>query len=250
MSSFEKKSQELISKVTQNPLLLNFWEHSYTMDNLILPQNYPTLDDIFAFQDGYAYNVVTEKSLVGEKGGNFKESWLVIASNYFSDPFFIDFTEIAENFPVYFAYHGAGKWEPIKVSHSIDQFNETLRTIFEYAADNTQCTALLKELACKENEFWIEVYENELSNSDTSEEQEVEIKDDDWREVALYITTVGPNKMKVISLLKGKFNLSATEALAMSKSSRIFYAKGAFKFMKASMQQLENLKVSFEVVEL
>ena len=45
------------------------------------------------------------------------------------------------------------------------------------------------------------------------------------QEAELYITNIGPNKMKIISLLKENFNLSGAEALKMSKQERIFFRK-------------------------
>ncbi|MDR2236760.1 MAG: SMI1/KNR4 family protein [Chryseobacterium sp.] len=250
-SLFEKDNEQLKQKVNRFPSLLNFWKHTYPAENLSLPENYPVLEDLLAFQDGYAFNAVSGESLTGEKEGDFKESWLVIARNYFADPFFIDFNDSEDNFPVYFAFHGAGTWEPVKISDDIESFQETLRQIYEHRLNQNNLLILLQQLSVSGNEFWDEVYRNALEMPDqTEEEQNQMINDSDWREAEIYITDIGPNKMKIVSLLKEKYRLSGTEALQMSKSNRILYGKGIFKWMKTSIMELENLGATLEIVML
>ncbi|MGU3375003.1 hypothetical protein [Chryseobacterium sp. M5A1_1a] len=248
---FERENEQLQQKVSQFPSLLNFWRQPYSIENLSLPENYPVIENILAFQDGYAFNSVLTKNLTGEKLGDFKESWLVIASNYFADPFFIDFNDVQENFPVYFAFHGAGKWIPIKVTDSIDEFQEILNKIFENRFDKNYLDSFLKELTISDNEFWDEVYQNVSEMPDrTEEEQSQKSYESDWREAEVYITDIGPNKMKIVSLLKEYYKLSGAEALKMSKENRILYYKGPSKWIQTSVQELENLGATVEIVML
>lgn len=64
----------------------------------------------------------------------------------------------------------------------------------------------------------------------------------------LYITDIGSNKMKIVSMLKEKFNLSGTETLQLSKQDRILYHKGTYRWMAPSIQQLEKLGATVEIV--
>ncbi|KUY29943.1 SMI1/KNR4 family protein [Elizabethkingia ursingii] len=248
---FERKNEQLLQKISQFPSLLNFWKQTYSIENLVLPENYPTIENLLAFQDGYAFNSHLTKSLTGEKDGDFKENWLVIANNYFADPFFIDFNDVQENFPVYFAFHGAGKWIPTKIADSIHDFQVIMKTIFENRFDKDYLDSFVKELVGLGNEFWDEVYQNVLDLPDRTEEEQCQKKyESDWHEAAVYITDIGPNKMKIVSLLKEAYKLSGGEALQMSKQNRILYHKGPYKWIQGSVQELESLGATIEIVIL
>lgn len=249
LSFYQQANEKLQSKISQFPTLVEFFKFNFAIENLSLPENYPTLENSFDFQDGYAYNSVNNTFLYGQKEGDFKESWLVIATNYFADPFFIDFDESAQNFPVYFAYHGAGKWEPIKIANSIDAFQQKLKAIHQNRFNKEELIKILDIEENSKNEFWNEVVES-CHNLPEIEENEIAQKyvQSDWREAELYLTDVGPNKMKIVSLLKEKFNLSGTEALKMSKQDRIFYHKGTYRWMTPMVQELENLGATIDIV--
>lgn len=248
---FERENEELLQKVNQFPSLQNFLKETYSIENLSLPENYPVMENILSFQEGYAFSSVVTEKLIGEKVGDFKDSWLVIASNYFADPFFIDFNDAKENFPVYFAFHGAGKWTPIQVADSISEFQEILNKIFENRFDKNYLDSFVKELTISDNEFWEEVYQNVSELPDrTEEEQSQKNYESDWREAAVYITDIGPNKMKIVSLLKVAYKLSGGEALQMSKQNRILYHKGPYKWIQGSVQELESLGATVETVML
>jgi len=248
---FERENEELLQKVSQFPSLQNFLKKTYSIENLSLPENYPVIENILSFQEGYAFSSVVTEKLIGEKVGDFKDSWLVIASNYFADPFFIDFNDAKENSPVYFAFHGAGKWTPIQVADSISEFQEILNKIFENRFDKNYLDSFVKELTISGNEFWEEVYQNVSELPDrTEEEQSQKNYESDWREAAVYITDIGPNKMKIVSLLKIAYKLSGGEALQMSKQNRILYYKGPYKWIQGSVQELESLGATVETVML
>lgn len=91
-----------------------------------LPQEYVELSGFKKIQEGYRYNALSNESFVSDKPGKWHKSWYVIAQNEMEDPYFVNFEEENIGFPVYFAYHGAGKWEAIKVASSIEQFAEIL----------------------------------------------------------------------------------------------------------------------------
>lgn len=73
-------------------------------------------EDFEKMQIGYRWDSA-QKTLITNNTGSWKESWYVIAQNALGDPFFVDFD--AENYPVYTAIHGIGRWKALKVSDSI-----------------------------------------------------------------------------------------------------------------------------------
>ncbi|WP_051959932.1 SMI1/KNR4 family protein [Sphingobacterium sp. ML3W] len=248
---YQFENEKLSLKVSQFPALIEFFKNTSEIENLCLPENYPKLETIFNFQNGYTYNSVTNTFLYGEKEGDFKENWLVIATNNFADPFFIDFDDVQQNFPVYFAYHGAGKWSPIKVSASLENFQHILNVLYQHRFNKEELIKIVENEIRSSNEFWEEVHESVLNQSErTAEEQAQKYVETDWREAELYITQVGPNKLKIVSLLKENFKLSGAEALQMSKQERIFFRKNYLKWIEKDIQQLENLGVTVEVVNV
>ncbi len=80
------------------------------------------------------------------------------------DPFYIDFTQENIGFPVYFSYHGMGKWEPILIANTLEQFKQILVKIKSH---ETQLPFDLNSLSLSvdlENKFWEEV--NETCNEE------------------------------------------------------------------------------------
>ena len=135
------------------------------MSNMTLPWNYPNIDKFNDFQAGYRFNANTLENLTGQDGG-FHENWFVVCSNYFADPFFIDISEAEINFPIYYAQHGAGKWNPIKVSNSIIEFGSTLKQLKDLESNSEAFLEYLRKTSNLESELWEEVYQS------TIEEQE------------------------------------------------------------------------------
>lgn len=84
----------------------------------------------------------------------------------------------------------------------------------------------------------------------TEEEQNGKSDESDWHEAEVYFIDIGPNKMKIVSLLKEVYKLSGAEALQMSKQNRILYHKGPYKWIKGSVQELESLGATVETVML
>jgi mRNA-degrading endonuclease HigB of HigAB toxin-antitoxin module len=127
-----------------------------------------------------------------------------LATNYFADPFFVDLNEHAAGFPVYFAYHGQGYWEPLKIADSLEDFQKIIDDVHAVGWDKKALSDYFKPHKDSENPFWKEVYEVIENQEEMSEEAvEEKINDlSDWREANLYITDIGPNKMKIIALLK------------------------------------------------
>ncbi|MDH7444806.1 SMI1/KNR4 family protein [Aquimarina sp. 2201CG14-23] len=141
-----KEIQEFISKGVE-------------LENYCLPHFYPELDSFEDFQIGYKVNGVSGEKETGTKEGDFKEAWYVICSAYANDPFFIDITEMNKNFPVYFAWHGAGKWTAIKVAENISDFSNKIKLLKDLETSNDDIRKEFKKNFDVNNEFWKEVYD-------------------------------------------------------------------------------------------
>lgn len=246
----EKREKENIlwtQKISLFPGIIEFLKEPVRIEGLALPENYASVETIYYFQDGYHYNSVENKILTGEASGEFKPSWIVLASNYFADPFFIDLNEAKEEFPVYFAYHGQGKWEPIKVAENLTAFQKILHQIQSLRFDKEGLIDYFDENIDLENPLWEEVY---TSIEGEDDQEPIETYETMGSEVNLYITDIGPNKMKVIALLKKEFGLSGTEALQLSKEPRILFRTGYTKWLEYDRKQLEDLGVKVEFEDL
>ncbi|WP_337085164.1 hypothetical protein [Elizabethkingia anophelis] len=204
-----------------------------------LPQNYPTVDKFEEFQIGYKIHGWTKENLTGTNEEDFKESWYVLCSNYCDDPFFVDFQEEEKEFPVYFAFHGAGGWTPIKIAENIQDFSKHLIKIKEIENEKEKVISYLSKNFDIKNEFWNEVYrefmEDEVEKSNKNQDWE------DWILGKLIITNIGVNKLKIVNLLKEEFKLTPQEALSLSKQTEIEFKKGYLKHLQFEIKKLNEL---------
>jgi hypothetical protein len=84
-------------------------------------------DGIAEAQLGYSVHA-DGTSLVGSEPGDWKSTWLVIATEDLAgDPIFIDLT--GDEFPVFTAPHGEGTWEPELLATSLQAFGKALREV-------------------------------------------------------------------------------------------------------------------------
>lgn len=146
----------------------NFIEEKTEMANMALPLNYPSIDKFNDFQAGYRFNANTLENLTGQKG-EFDRNWFVICSNYFSDPFIVNISEVENNFPIYYAQHGAGNWTPIKISENITEFLNQLKSIKELEENRELLLDKLKNEFDLKNALWKEVYQSILEEDDDEE---------------------------------------------------------------------------------
>lgn len=114
-------------------------------------------EDFEKMQIGYRWDSA-QKTLITNNTGSWKESWYVIAQNDLGDPFFVDFD--AENYPVYTAIHGIGRWKALKVSDSIYNFIEILDKINSVHLTFPCSLDFLNDIVDLQNDFWIEVNES------------------------------------------------------------------------------------------
>jgi hypothetical protein len=139
--------------------IADFIAREIKLTNYCLPHFYPTLESFNTFQAGYKFNSLTGEKLTGDAPGDFKESWVVICSAYADDPFFVDLTESAKNYPVYFAWHAAGDWAPLKVADSIAEFSNNLNLLKLIEAEGENIQTEIEKNFDMNSEFWKEVYD-------------------------------------------------------------------------------------------
>ncbi len=238
------KHTDLTLVITMNKLhnkIVTFLIQKTKLEAGCLPQNYPAVNKLIEFQVGYKIHGSSGESLTGNNIGDFKESWCVICSNYFDDPFFIDFSEQTEGFPVYFAFHGAGHWTPIKIANNIEEFSKHLINIKDRENDKENIISYLTENFDIKNKFWEEVYNLYMTQEDSIENVDEKQDWDDWILGKLIITNIGGNKLKIVNLLKKEFNLTPQEALSLSKLKEIEFKTGYLKHLKNDIKKLNEL---------
>ncbi|EMG30217.1 hypothetical protein [Campylobacter showae] len=149
-------------------LIRNFIYKRIVSECILLPFFYP--DEFESFQEGYRLtDRKTGEELADDAPGQWRKSWRVIARNGMDDPFFVDFA-LGDASPVYFAYHGAGSWEPIKVADDIVKFEENLTAL---AALETPCSLdAIAPLADLNNEFYREIAGDHALKDEAREEPE------------------------------------------------------------------------------
>ena len=111
------------------------------------------------------------------------------------DPFFVDFA-LGGASPVYFAYHGAGSWKPIKVADDIVKFEEILTVL---AVLEAPCSLeAIAPLADLNNEFYRELADDYAREDEAREEPE-------YKYFSVFIEDLGADKAKTLVFLKKFF---------------------------------------------
>lgn len=137
--------------------IIDFIAKEIECTHYFMPQFYPQHGDIEGFQDGYKYNSVEGKDITGTKEGDFHPNWYVICGGYAQDPYWIDITEEEKGFPVYFAEHGAGRWEPLLVADSLGEFEECVKYMIyltESELSKEEIERLYNERFDLDSPFW------------------------------------------------------------------------------------------------
>ena len=80
-------------------------------------------------------------SLCGDADGDWRSTWLAIGIEGESgDPLFID--TAVPGYPVYTAWHGEGRWDPIPIAVSLSGLREALITVAKVSTGRENPTAL------------------------------------------------------------------------------------------------------------
>ncbi len=185
--------------------IINFIELKLTLDNYCLPHFYPeNIQQIENFQDGYKFNSLTGKNLIGEKEGDFKENWLVICSGYANDPFIVDISQSHSGYPVSFAWHGTGKWDLLLVTDSLKYFTEQLNLLKEIELKAKDRQLEMEKHFDLTQPFWKEVY-NEYFIEEEPANIQKELSEVDKHRNALYFELKQLNQQKE----KGEIDLKS-----------------------------------------
>ena len=122
-----------------------------------LPAYYADLQNFNKIQEGYRWNAMTGEDYTSDGDGGWKTSWYVIALNVMDEPFFVDFSEDTAGYPVYYAYHGMGRWEAITVANNLQSFREILHTLKNKESELPFDLEFLSDYIDIDNDFWKEV---------------------------------------------------------------------------------------------
>lgn len=128
--------------------------------DMCLPYHYPAPEHFETFQSCYRYDGNTLADLTSTAPGGFHPNWYIITYNYFSDPYFIDITEEAQGFPVYYAPSSAGKWVPTKVATSLANFSKLLTNLAALLNDTPAYLKYLETHVDTTTAPWSEIYSN------------------------------------------------------------------------------------------
>lgn len=222
-------------------LIQNFIRKRIVSECILLPFFYPDESGFEEFQDGYKFNRITSEDLTGSAPGQWRKSWQVIARNGMDDPFFVDFA-LGDASPVYFAYHGAGSWEPIKIADDIVKFEEILTAL---AALEAPCPLeVIAPLADLNNEFYRELADDYARKDEAREEPK-------YKYFSVFIEDLGADKAKTLVFLKKFFDdesFAATKERAQNLPLCIF--SGIEELALPIQDKLASLGVKFHAREI
>ena len=208
----------------------------------MLPFFYPDESEFESFQEGYRLaSRKTGEELADDTPGQWRKSWRVIARNGMDDPFFVDFA-LGDTSPVYFAYHGAGSWEPIKVADDIVKFEEILTAL---AALKKPCLLeAIAPFADLDNEFYHELADDYSQKDEAREEPE-------YKYFSVFIEDLGVDPVKTLVFLK-KFlddeSFAATKERAQNLPLCVF--SGIEELALPLQDKLASLGVKFNAQEI
>ena len=157
------------------------------------------------------------------------------------DPFFVDFVLGAAS-PVYFAYHGVGSWEPIKVADDIVKFEEILTVL---AALEAPCSLeAIAPFADLNNEFYRELAD------DYSQKDEARAEPG-YKYFSVFIENLGADKVKTLVFLKKFFedgSFAATQDRTQNLPLCVF--SGIEELALPLQNKLASLGVKFYAREI
>lgn len=220
-------------------LILQFIENPIETGTMYLPFHYPKKDEWEEFQIGFRYHGLSGKDLTSTEEGKWQPGWQVIARNEMDDPFFIDLNEEASGFPVYYAPHGAGRWDAIALGFNIASLSGFLEQMEKAGRDKAACLQLVDLSTDVRNAFWLEF--RTFIQEWEDEEAESTIDPALLRYGKLVITDAGPNKVKVAKYLMKIWKISPQEALARLTQQDVLVANGFVLHLQKYIDDLQQL---------
>ncbi len=243
-----KNSAKIRSNLTQRPRRANpkfdpkFYPQTHRFRVHFAAVFYPEEGEFESFQEGYRLaSRKTGEELADDTPGQWRKSWWVIARNGMDDPFFVDFA-LGYASPVYFAYHGAGSWEPIKVADDIVKFEEILTAL---AALEAPCSLeAIAPLTNLNNEFYRELADDYARKDEAREEP-------GYKYFSVFIEDLGADKVKTLVFLKKFFDdesFAATKDRTQNLPLCLF--SGIEELALPLQDKLASLGVKFDVREI
>lgn len=223
-------------------LIRNFIRKRIVLECILLPFFYPEEGELESFQEGYRLtNRKTGEELADDTPGQWRKSWRVIARNGMDDPFFVDFA-LGGASPVYFAYHGAGSWEPIKVADDIVKFEEILTALAAFKAPcSLEAIAPLTDL---NNEFYRELADDYAREDEAREEPE-------YKYFSVFIEDLGADPVKTLVFLKKIFGGESFAAIKdRTRNLPLCVFSGIEELALPLQDKLASLGVKFHVHEI
>lgn len=223
-------------------LIRNFIRKRIVSECILLPFFYPDEGEFESFQEGYRLvGRKTGEGLADDTSRQWHKSWYVIARNALDDPFFVDFV-LGGASPVYFAYHGAGSWEPIKVADDVMKFEEILIAL---AALEAPCSLeAIAPLADLNNEFYRELADDYVQADEQGEEK-------NYKYFSVFIEDLGVDQVKTLVFLKKFFedgSFAATKERTQNLPLCLF--SGTQELAGALQDKLASLGVKFYAQEI
>lgn len=225
-----------------------FVESALVAGDMALPFHYPKTDEWHGWQNGFRRHGITGESLVATAPGEWQPGWYVVALNGFDDPFFIDLEEAEQGFPVRYAPHGAGRWEPEQVAPNLETFSAILMRLHEMIDDDVAAQRYLEAEVNLSTDLWREVWEQRGSWALASVEPETPRNPEDWRWGTLSLTEIGPQKVKVLHFLKQTLDLTLGEAMALAGNLPITVEQGFCIHLRRTVSALEELGATAEFI--
>lgn len=222
--------------------LIDFLATPIEMETMCLPCHYPDVTSFEDFQEAYRFCGNSGKDLTGMQAGDWHPDDYVICLNYFADPFVINLTESTQGFPVYYAQHGAGRWDFEKIAESLVQFRQDLVCFQTLEKDNSKFAAYIEQHKDLKIELWNELYET-LKNAQNTDLNENRVIKNHPPLVygKLLLLQVGSQKLKVVSFLKQHLKLTGAEALHCIQQLPLEIEIGSQQVCQRIQSQLENI---------
>lgn len=183
----------------------------------------------------------TSEELANDAPEQWRKSWRVIARNGMDDPFFVDFA-LGDASPVYFAYHGVGLWEAIKVADDIVKFEEILTAL---AALEPPCSIEpIAPLTDLNNEFYRELADDYAKQDEAREEP-------GYSYFSVFIEDLGADKVKTLVFLKKFFEDGSFVATRERTQNLPLCLFSSIEELALPLQdKLASLGVKFDVREI
>lgn len=143
---------------------------------------------------------------------------------------------------MYFAYHGAGSWEPIKVADDIVKFEEILTAL---AALKKPCSLdAIAPFADLNNEFYRELADDYAQEDEAHEEPE-------YKYFSIFIEDLGADKVKTLVFLKKIFEgESFARVKERAQNLPLCLFSGIEELALSLQDKLASLGVKFHVREI